>query len=85
VIGTPGQEVCGEVISSPTGSGLAVGDRVLGLPLAFIGGLAEHVTMDLGQCLPAPAELEYAFENASEAMQTLAGGQSVDRGVVLGR
>jgi NADPH2:quinone reductase len=57
---TPGAEVCGEVVSSPAGSGLATGGRVLGLASAFIGGLAEQVSMNLGQCMPAPADLSNA-------------------------
>jgi NADPH:quinone reductase len=57
---TPGAEISAEVVSAPSDSAFAPGDRVLGVTASFAGGLGELATMDSGHALPAPPELSDA-------------------------
>ena len=50
---TPGSEVAGVVRSAPEGSGLAPGDRVVGLT-GLAGGMAEVVALPADLCFPLP-------------------------------
>jgi NADPH2:quinone reductase len=56
----PGAELCGEVVDANGHPRFALGDRVLGLASGFLGGLAEHATMDATLAFPAPKQLEDA-------------------------
>lgn len=55
---TPGSEVAGDVVAIGEGvNGIAVGDRVLGMP--WLGGFATHVEVAAGAVVPIPGELTY--------------------------
>lgn len=57
----PGSELCGEIVEMGRtvggATGLAVGDRVIGLATGYIGALAERAVMDARLAFPAPPEL----------------------------
>jgi NADPH2:quinone reductase len=58
---TPGVELCGEVAAlGPDTTGLAVGDRVVGLSALPAGGFAELALMDTATTFPAPGALDDA-------------------------
>ncbi len=58
---TPGVELCGEVLELGAGvTGVAVGDRVLGSPLAPAGAFAEIALMEAADAFPVPAGLDDA-------------------------
>ena len=60
---TPGVELCGEVVAAGPGAdgvadGLAVGDRVVGIPALPYGALAEYALMNAAEAFPAPDALD---------------------------
>jgi NADPH2:quinone reductase len=58
---TPGIELCGEVVAAgPGAGGFAVGDRVIGGPVAPFGAFAELAVMNADTALPAPEGLDDA-------------------------
>lgn len=58
---TPGVELCGEIVELGTEvTGLAVGDRVIGPPVAPAGAFAEVALMEAASTFPAPAGLDDA-------------------------
>lgn len=62
---TPGVELCGEVLELGAGvTGVAVGDRVLGSPLAPAGAFAEIALMEAADAFPVPAGLDDAQASA---------------------
>lgn len=93
---TPGVELCGEVVAigpdgAPpagastggwsSGSTLAVGDRIIGLPTLPWGGFAEFACLDVDRVFPAPpslppeaaASLHIAYQTAWFALHRRAG------------
>ncbi len=54
----PGMEIAGEVVSAPTGSGLAPGIRVAGG--CRLGGMAEYVAIDADALRSLPASIDDA-------------------------
>lgn len=55
---TPGVELCGEVVALGEGvSGVAVGDRVIGVAALPWGAFAEFAGMDASRTFPAPPSL----------------------------
>ncbi|MEI7592508.1 MAG: NADPH:quinone oxidoreductase family protein [Actinomycetes bacterium] len=54
---TPGLEVCGTVLESPSHSPFRVGDRVIALPRLPDGGLAEQTVADLSDVFAIPESL----------------------------
>lgn len=58
---TPGVELCGEVVEIGSEvTGVAIGDRVIGSPLAPAGAFAELALMEAVTTFPAPAGLDDA-------------------------
>jgi NADPH2:quinone reductase len=58
---TPGVELCGSVVALGAGTtGLAVGDRVIGVSTLPWGGFAEFAVMEADRALPAPPALDDA-------------------------
>lgn len=58
---TPGIELCGEVVAVGDGvTGVATGDRVIGVPALPHGGLAELALMETADAFAAPPELDDA-------------------------
>jgi NADPH2:quinone reductase len=58
---TPGVEVCGEISALGDGvTGLAVGDRVIGMLSGRHGGFAEYAVLAAQFCFPAPPSLDAA-------------------------
>jgi len=60
---TPGIELCGEVVAAGPGEdgvagGVAVGDRVVGIPALPHGALAEYALMDATEAFLAPDALD---------------------------
>jgi NADPH2:quinone reductase len=62
---TPGLEVSGVVEEAGTGSGFAVGQRVLGAPPLPDGGLTERVALPRTSCFAIPDALPYTKAAAS--------------------
>ena len=62
---TPGVELCGEIVElGPDVIGLAVGDRVIGSPVAPAGAFAELALMEASTTFPAPTGLDDAQASA---------------------
>src|SRR6478609_8120805 len=62
---TPGVELCGEIVELGRDVlGLAVGDRVIGSPVAPAGAFAETALMEAETTFPAPAGLDDAQASA---------------------
>ncbi|MGO1051369.1 NADPH:quinone oxidoreductase family protein [Crossiella sp. CA198] len=58
---TPGVELCGDVVALGEGaSGWSVGDRVIATPAPPHGGLADYVTVNANEVIPAPESLDDA-------------------------
>jgi NADPH2:quinone reductase len=58
---TPGAEVCGDVVAfggaAPAGSGISLGERVIGMTVPGKGGFGEYAVMPLSDLTPAPLPL----------------------------
>ncbi|MBA3742615.1 NADPH:quinone oxidoreductase family protein [Sporichthya sp.] len=62
---TPGVEVCGEVTALGEGvTGVAVGDRVMGMPIRRHGGFADYAVLPGDLVFPAPPSLDDAEASA---------------------
>jgi NADPH2:quinone reductase len=57
---TAGVELCGEVVMSAAGTGLAVGNRVIGVASLPYGAFAEFAVMEADRAYPAPPSLSDA-------------------------
>ena len=62
---TPGVELCGEVTALGEGvTGVAVGDRVMGMPIRRHGGFAEYAVLPGDLVFPVPPSLDHAEASA---------------------